>query len=65
LLALGGYVVRRRRNRLDPGDAPLTPAQQFALGRQRAIMRQAPAMLKVGLAMIALGVVLFVVSAVR
>ena len=63
LLGLSGYLVRRRWDRLDPGDVALTPAQQFALGRQKAIMRQGPWFVSAGLAMVGIGGVLVIIGA--
>jgi len=50
-----GWSVRRRWARLDPGDVALTPAQQFALARQKAIVKQGPWFLRAGVLAVAAG----------
>jgi hypothetical protein len=60
-----GYRVRHKWPRLDPGPRSLTTAQRFALGRQQAVMRQAPFFRRVGETLLALGIILVLINAVR
>jgi hypothetical protein len=57
-----GRSVERRWPTLDPGSQSLTPAQRFALARQRAVMRQGPVFRNVGVACLLVGVALVVVG---
>jgi hypothetical protein len=59
-----GRAVERKWARLDPGSRSLTRAQQFALGRQRAVMRQGLFFRRVGAASLLIGIALVVLGVV-
>ena len=58
-----GGRVERKWDRLDPGPRRLTGTQQFALARQKAVMRQGPMFRRLGVVATGAGILLVVLAA--